>query len=117
MAATGSPSSTRARRGGESSDDVYQRLRAVVDSVSHDVAADAVPLAVVRLAGDVVAGDVKNVMRRSRADKVSKPKTTQKVALKVSAAAMELSLFVSANHLESKVCPGVRAIPGTAVPA
>jgi len=103
MAATGSPSSTRTRRG-DSSDDVYQRLRAVVDSVSHDIAGDAVPLAIVRLAGDVVGGDVKNVMRKSRADKVSKPKTTQKMALKVSTAAMELSLFVSANHLD-KVVP------------
>ena len=59
------------------------------------------PLALVRLAGDVVAGDVKGVMRRSRADKVSKPKTTQKAALKVSAAAMELSAAASCETLST----------------
>ena len=107
MAAAGSPSSTsastRRSREGADVDELYKKLRVVVDDAPL-ASGDVIPLALAKLCRDVVAGDVRQVMRKARGGE-ARPKTTQKAALKVSAAAMELSLFVSANHLESKVFP------------
>jgi hypothetical protein len=107
--------SSRRSREGDHGEELYKKLRAVIDEAPL-ASGDAIPLALAKLCHDVVTGDVRQVMRKARGGG-ARCKTTQKAALKVSAAAMELSLFVSANHLESKVCPGVPAIPGTAVPA
>ena len=103
MSAAASPASasasTRRSREGADVDELYKKLRVVVDDAPL-ASGDAIPLALAKLCRDVVAGDVRQVMRKARGGGEARPKTTQKAALKVSASAMELALFVSANHVD-----------------
>jgi hypothetical protein len=117
MSAAASPASasasTRRSRDGDHGEELYKKLRAVIDEAPL-ASGDAIPLALAKLCRDVVTSDVRQVMRKARGGE-ARPKTTQKAALKVSASAMELALFVSANHVD-KVTPVSPAFPAHVIP-